>query len=630
MIMGGSVHTASRVSLESRRPTTASCLTFWWKGFGEASDLNVYKYTAETVLRDPIASVRTRQSSWWNVRSVTVSSRNNWMPVFEAVSAESVRQQSGIMLDDIEITTGACLPDSYYLLFKSTGDRADSALLMLRDQRYRCATLWYFLSKSDTGCRIRIGTEQRTNATKLWTRVQFGLKQGPIPVGIHVNCGRDKEAFAAIDDLMVDEKECWQLAQSTEVFNCGDAEKRSVPVDRVCNFVWDCPNGADEQNCGTCDFATDTCGWNVESGLNKGKQSWVRKRAGELEESPPVDWTGSSKGYYLLNHAGQLLQGHRGEAIAVAPTIRNTNYMCVLQFWYNYASERRQRTECSKGEFSCGNGVCIDERDVCNYVDNCGDGSDERNCADHNLGCNFDTSFCDWVPLVPRGDFRGFWQRALPVLYPNSGPTRDHTTGLPEGTLPAAPPAPVTTSAPVCPEGTFSCGGGTEECIPQSQVCDFKRQCSDGSDEAQCGACDFSQDMCGLTSRDPNSKYLWNRISTQDVAKGPNKELPIKDRNNNPQGFYVAYTNTNKDVPYRRNDLLTPILGRIAHSCIVSFYSFMKPKWVMTLRFGVEENDTSLMIPGLHKTFAEVEGHNTWTRSAVKVGNWNPGYRVRF
>lgn len=38
-----------------------------------------YRYTAETVLRDPIASVRTRQSSWWNVRSVTVSSRNNWM-----------------------------------------------------------------------------------------------------------------------------------------------------------------------------------------------------------------------------------------------------------------------------------------------------------------------------------------------------------------------------------------------------------------------------------------------------------------------------------------------------------------------------------------------------------------------
>ncbi|CAN7938493.1 unnamed protein product, partial [Ixodes hexagonus] len=866
MVMGGQIHAASRAMFGSRQPTTASCLTFWWKGFGVPSDLNVYKYTTETVLRDPIASLRTIQSSWWSVRSVTISSRKEWLPVFEAVSSPMVRQQSGIMLDDVEVTKGEChsekfctfeedickpwataalnasrrnegfhiqraelfdkLPrdhtlqsgDGYYLLFKSTGDPVDRGSLMLRDKRYQCASLWYF----NNGCKILAGNERRTNTTKRWSRVQFDLKSDPVPVGIHVNCGRDKQAFAAIDDLVVDERQCWQLAQSTEVFNCGDKDKRSIPVDRVCDFVKDCENGADEQNCGACDFSSDTCSWNLENSLNNGSLAWRRKRAAEIEDSPSTDRKGSHNGYYLLMHSTDNVQGHAGSAVAVAPTIRNTNYLCSIRFWFNYAAAnhtlgaelamnvsgyrltawslremaptplqkvwkeahvligrysgnvqiylsgyewpmqlgyvaidsimyeecrlpKQKKDKCDNSEFRCGNGVCIDKLEVCNFVDQCGDGSDEMNCGDHNLGCNFDTSFCGWEPLVPSGELRGFWQRTPPDMNLFQGPTRDHTTGhlegsflklpagtqkqdalvagptfdssarcgitffyiiygntpcsltlnvrstsngtlkevfkasrqtdlfhfveavvwlteekpyqlffrgtiepsggyngyiaiddvsfLPScrhypGTLPAAPPSPATTPSPVCPKGLFSCGG-TKECIPQSQVCDFKKQCSDGSDEAHCGACDFTQHMCGLTNRDPNSRYVWNRIFTQDVGSGTSSDLPRKDHNNNPQAYYAAYIYANKHVTYTTNGLLTPILGEIAHSCVVSFYAFQTPNWIMTLRFGVELNGTT-GVPVLRRKFAEVEGVNKWIRVSVKVGNWNPGYRFYF
>lgn len=35
-------HPESRVYFSTRKPTPATCVTFWWKGFGYRSDLNVY------------------------------------------------------------------------------------------------------------------------------------------------------------------------------------------------------------------------------------------------------------------------------------------------------------------------------------------------------------------------------------------------------------------------------------------------------------------------------------------------------------------------------------------------------------------------------------------------------------
>lgn len=39
--------------------------------------------------------------------------------------------------------------------------------------------------------------------------------------------------------------------------------------------------------------------------------------------------------------------------------------------------------------------------------------------------------------------------------------------------------------ASCCPDGSFSCTSG--ECLPARLVCDFKKDCKDGSDEELCG-----------------------------------------------------------------------------------------------------------------------------------------------
>ncbi len=40
------------------------------------------------------------------------------------------------------------------------------------------------------------------------------------------------------------------------------------------------------------------------------------------------------------------------------------------------------RRECRRGEFRCGNGLCVNQNYMCDHDDDCGDGSDEpHNCT---------------------------------------------------------------------------------------------------------------------------------------------------------------------------------------------------------------------------------------------------------
>lgn len=67
----------------------------------------------------------------------------------------------------------------------------------------------------------------------------------------------------------------------------------------------------------------------------------------------------------------------------------------------------------------------------------------------------------------------------LPSLTPGELPKPNTTT--PAATTPAPTVEPHT-----CPDGEFVCGAN-RECVANSKVCDFRQDCSDGSDELNCG-----------------------------------------------------------------------------------------------------------------------------------------------
>ncbi|XP_039982288.1 MAM and LDL-receptor class A domain-containing protein 1 [Xiphias gladius] len=71
--------------------------------------------------------------------------------------------------------------------------------------------------------------------------------------------------------------------------------------------------------------------------------------------------------------------------------------------------------ECVRGcltqEFTCTQGLCVPEDCVCDFTDNCGDGSDEENCSKYKR-CDFEEGFCD---LIQSSETLSEWTRTTEV-----------------------------------------------------------------------------------------------------------------------------------------------------------------------------------------------------------------------
>ncbi|XP_067104715.1 low-density lipoprotein receptor-related protein 3 [Osmerus mordax] len=98
-------------------------------------------------------------------------------------------------------------------------------------------------------------------------------------------------------------------------------------------------------------------------------------------------------------------------------------------FRLSYIRGRLGQSSCQSDEYLCGNGKCLPRTWKCNGLDECGDATDERNCA----------------------------------------------------------PPPTESRPGLCPAGSLSCTHAqSTRCLPPSTRCNGARDCPDGSDEAGC------------------------------------------------------------------------------------------------------------------------------------------------
>ncbi|XP_014854147.1 PREDICTED: MAM and LDL-receptor class A domain-containing protein 2-like [Poecilia mexicana] len=78
---------------------------------------------------------------------------------------------------------------------------------------------------------------------------------------------------------------------------------------------------------------------------------------------------------------------------------------------------------CSSGNFNCTSGECVPAQKLCDFRENCEDGSDEEFCG----SCNFENHSCGWEDT----SYSSYsWRRQM---VNTSVPGQDHTTGTPWG-----------------------------------------------------------------------------------------------------------------------------------------------------------------------------------------------------
>uniref|UniRef100_A0A672TQ22 MAM and LDL receptor class A domain containing 1 n=1 Tax=Strigops habroptila TaxID=2489341 RepID=A0A672TQ22_STRHB len=256
--------------------------------------------------------------------------------------------------------------------------------------------------------------------------------------------------------------------------------------EQSCDFEDNCGDNTDESECGTsCTFENGRCGWQNSLADNF---NWVLGVSSSQNLRPPRDHTfGNISGQFLYLEA-TTVGLKNGKAHVKSSRWKESSGTCVMSFWYFKSPKAMGRTQ-----------VLIKTHDgIVKKWSEAGNHGDEWNKVELRLGKlrNFEVIF------------EGVHTRGLGggVAIDDIEFTNCTTTGE---------------NPRECPALTdFLCGN--KNCIESQFICDYKPDCEDLLDEADCsyytsipGSCNFeTQDQewttaCGLT-QDPSDDFDWN------------------------------------------------------------------------------------------------------------------------
>ncbi|XP_051788244.1 apical endosomal glycoprotein isoform X2 [Erpetoichthys calabaricus] len=256
------------------------------------------------------------------------------------------------------------------------------------------------------------------------------------------------------------------------------AEQVSCPqggcVDRwrLCDGTVDCRDGSDEAaelcvNYTKCDMELGSCGWLLD-GWERTSQALLGTLASPHGPGRDHSWN-NDLGHFLFLGSKHHGKGQRARLTSPVLLPSAVAEPCQLIFYYHLFGPRaaalnvfyRTRTP---GELTRVTRVVGQRGD--RWV---------REEAHFAVNASFQIVLEGVLGDGPFGDV------ALDDLELSPG-CRPSSVCLPEGPEPTVPPA-------ACRADEFSCADGL--CIPQSEVCDFQRDCGDTSDETPCGTQSF-------------------------------------------------------------------------------------------------------------------------------------------
>nr|AGN95663.1 Diet1 [Gallus gallus] len=422
--------------------------------------------------------------------------------------------------------------------------------------------------------------------------------------------GRGINGGIALDDITLS-REClpsqkFLPAESTTVPPTGSCSHgywqcqngKCYRPEQSCDFEDNCGDNTDENECGTsCTFENGRCGW--QNSLAD-SFDWVLGAGSPQSLRPPRDHTlGNRSGQFLYLEATPI--GLKNQKAHVRSSRwRESSRSCVLSFWYFKSSKA---TGCIQVLIKTDDGI------VKIWSDS-GSVSDEWRKVELRLGKlrNFEVIF----EGIRTRDLGG--GAALDDIEFNNCSTA--------GENPRE-----------CPAFTdFVCLN--EDCIESQLVCDYKPDCEDLSDEADCsyytsipGSCNFETQeqewttICGLM-QDTGDDFDWN------VSNGSVTEQMSPDTDHTPgKGQHFLYVNsTAQEEGSRARITTTKFFPASLGVCRVRFWFWMfasRQTGVLKV-YSVEEHGMDILMWSSSKN-----EENKWMYANVVLSSNTP-FRVAF
>uniref|UniRef100_A0A8C4F4A5 MAM domain-containing protein n=1 Tax=Dicentrarchus labrax TaxID=13489 RepID=A0A8C4F4A5_DICLA len=459
-------------------------------------------------------------------------------------------------------------------------------------------TFWHYNSGISVGAAdmyLRIKGVQ--NNTVIWrtlydqgTRwnqvtVQLGRITQPFQIALAKISLGVFDGVSALDDVTF--KNCSMPPAVAECpalthFQCAST-KACVEHLQLCDLVDDCGDGSDEKGCSPelqCNFERGLCSWKQEqSGGDVFDWTRIQGPTPTFNTGPWKDHTlGTSYGHYLYIESS-FPQEFKDTAVLLSRVFQPTHqrgkdpsrsrHHCVFRFHYHMFGSHVFCLAVYIRTTSTGRGHMLWVR----Y-------GDQGNLWHRKtLYLNSARPFQILIEGTVGDDFNG--DIAIDDLsflncnpYEGELPTANNTTPA------VTPPAP-TVQPHSCPDGEFVCGAHGE-CVANSKVCDFRQDCSDGSDELNCvkEQCHFEgSDTCGWKSFDsslvPIHTFRWIADQGESIHNGEQFHRPINDHTlGSPEGWYMCADSSNGGYG-QTTDLQTPVISSTGPQCTLDFWYYM-------------------------------------------------------
>ncbi|XP_077160334.1 MAM and LDL-receptor class A domain-containing protein 1 [Paroedura picta] len=415
-------------------------------------------------------------------------------------------------------------PSGHYIFIKSSfpqlpGQEARISSVVISKRSRNCKLVFYYHMYGVNMGSLTVYQVMASNSKKVllnltgnqgnfWTRKVLPLEADEdFQVTFEGCVGKGRRGDIALDDITFT-KECLLSSDffpdvPTALPPTGSCSQGFLEClngncyrpEQSCNFVDDCGDNTDERECGTsCTFESGICGWQNSAADNF---EWLLGTSSPQILRPPKDHTlGNGKGHFLYLEATSV--GVRGEkAHLKSSKWKESSTTCGLSFWYYTSSKATGQIQLL---------IKVEHGLVKKWNDS-GISAGQWKRAEIHLGKlrNFEVIF-EGI----RAKDLGGGAAIDDIEYKNCS-----TIGEDSG---------------VCPTvSDFVCWN--KNCIESHLVCDYKSDCGDQSDEADCsqytsvpGSCNFEmqgQDWattCGYT-QDSDDDFDWH-VSNKTVTQG--------------------------------------------------------------------------------------------------------------